>query len=150
MANIVEYRLRPDETMADALRFSGVSHTDKEVVEGKPNKDIMYSDPVYLINGCWEGCVCGGNQGHASWCPGCKVKEFINFIFPTCPVCVGGRLWNSQQVCDGCEKYGESCSCYTPTTDWHCKQEDKHDKAYYAKRRGQWKARLASLGIQTD
>lgn len=64
-----------------------------------------------------------------------------------CPVCKERSIKDSEKACEVCEELAMNCSCWTPE---FCQDKSYHDRAYYAKKRVEWKAKLAALGIETD
>jgi hypothetical protein len=151
MPTIVTYKMKDGECMGSALWSSGVYRkkdfrTAAEVVKGLPPRVETHYDCAYLVNG---HCVnCRGVADHQPWCSGSSMKKIINLVFPLCAMCHYTRVGQQTEICSACYKDAEACSCYyTPDC---CSNTDKHDKAYYAVKRAEWKAKLASMGITNE
>jgi hypothetical protein len=146
MHTIVEYKLKEGETMGDAIWTSGVWR--------KKNSILTEYDPAYLKNGRCVNCLgrlagagAGASVNHQPWCPGNSMRFIVNFIYNVCVSCEKEQVSEGEKICWFCEGEVDECSCYTPE---FCQDKDKHDEAYYAKKREEWKAFKASLGLKTD
>lgn len=144
---IQTYVLKQGESVSDALWSSGVYtkkdiRSYKEAAVGMEKCEMTHGVP-YLVNGFCHTCGASPDEPHYA-CYGSKMTTIMNFIVPLCPICEKQALIYGGLFCGACEDEAELCSCWTPG---FCEQEDEHDEAYYAKKRKEWKAKLASLGI---
>lgn len=141
MALIQVYNVPPGQSIKEALWASGVYR--KEDVF---NQLRTVYDTAFLCNGLCANCR-GSATDHQPWCPGARMEKITNLIFPLCAVCHYSRVDHPHDICPPCSEEAELCSCNTPD---YCSALDRHDEAYFAKKRTEWKAKLAELGIKTE
>lgn len=151
MTTIVEYKLKKGETMGGALWSSGIYRKQdlrsfKDTAEGKPAAVYTLYDSAYLVNGRCANCK-GSATDHQPACPGHRMKRIVNITHEICSICKEHWVQPDKKICYLCIDGVDQCSCYTPD---YCQEQDKHDDAYYAKKRQEWKAKLEALGLKVD